>query len=150
MIPEKQGSKIRTKKKRPKKEARGLVVAVAVQIKFLITLLSNSLNISNEEQTQGPAQDVNPRLAVLWHCYMMPSQKDSPSAGHDTFPQSQRLHCQGHAVQEFRAVHLRFSASTYQLCDSEQLILFLQASIRLSVKQECVSYPLLCNKLPHN
>lgn len=89
MIPEKQESKTRTKKKRLKKEARRLVVAV-VQIKFLITLFSNSLNISKEEQTQDPAQDVNPRLAVLWHCYMMPSQKDSPSTGHNTFPQSQQ------------------------------------------------------------
>lgn len=30
MIPEKQESKIRTKKKRPKKEVRGLLVAVVV------------------------------------------------------------------------------------------------------------------------
>lgn len=44
------------------------------------------LEVNNEESAQDAAQDVNPRVAMLWDCGVIPIQRDPYSEGPERGP----------------------------------------------------------------
>ena len=82
--PEKQENKIRVKKIRPK--TRKLFFFKLDKIDQLLFFPKYCLEVNNEESAQDAAQDVNPRVAMLWDCGMVPIQRDPYMRGQNMVP----------------------------------------------------------------